>query len=75
VIENWSKFVSFRFSKSFEGRLRYMIIDGAELLLPINHFPCDINILALLCTKNRTLVKGFEADFYSLWNASSLNMS
>jgi hypothetical protein len=68
----WAKIVNFRYQRSLEEALRYLIVDSSELLLAINRIPCDIGKLAALCTNNRTVVRGFEVDFYNLWNSSSL---
>jgi sugar-specific transcriptional regulator TrmB len=71
-IRRWSKFINLRYIRSMEGRLRYMIVDSAELTLALNEIPCDINSFALLSTKNRTMVRGFEMDFYTLWNSANI---
>lgn len=69
--DEWSKCVEFRYVESIEGMLRYIIIDGSELILAVNETPRGIDSLQSLSTRNATIIKGFERAFDNLWNTGS----
>ena len=67
----WSKSVEFRYLKSMDGMLRFIIVDGSELVLALNEIPDGINSLQSLSTRNSTIIRGFEMTFKSFWNSAS----
>lgn len=69
--DEWRTWVEFRYLTSIEGILRYIIVDGSELVLAVNEIPSGINSLQSLSTTNSTVIKGFETAFSSLWNVSA----
>lgn len=69
--DEWRNCVQFRYLTSIEGMLRYIIVDGSELVLAVNEIPYGINSLQSLSTRNSTIIKGFETAFNSLWDAGA----
>ncbi|MCL5066886.1 MAG: hypothetical protein M1368_00850, partial [Thaumarchaeota archaeon] len=69
--DEWRNWVEFRYLTSIEGMLRYIIVDGSELVLAANEIPSVINSLQSLSTRNSTIIKGFETAFNSLWNVGA----
>ncbi|MCL5067014.1 MAG: hypothetical protein M1368_01505, partial [Thaumarchaeota archaeon] len=52
------------------GMLRFIIVDGSELVLALNEIPHGINSLQSLSTRNSTIIRGFEMTFKSFWNSA-----
>lgn len=67
----YSKIVSFHHSEKLSSHLRYTIVDGSFLLLPVGEPPASLTDPMALWTNSKTLIVALTDDFEKLWNDSS----
>ena len=66
----YSKIVELRHNDLPPSQLRYTIVDGEKLILPVGEVPFNINEGTALWTNSKILIAALKADFEALWEDS-----
>ena len=66
----YSKIVELRHNDLPPSQLRYTIVDGEKLILPVGEVPFNINEGTALWTNSKILIAALKADFEALWEES-----
>jgi len=66
----YSKIVELRHNDLPPSQLRYTIVDGEKLILPVGEPPFNVNEGTALWTNSKILIAALKADFEALWEDS-----